>query len=656
MDLIPPFHTITKRLAIHASQHHATSLTLSTAKRRYHSNPHCRYWLVIVGMLVANTGLSAPGDASITVQFYIKSFGASDLKDQRVARAGAIFDQLRQIAEKPGKYKPRLQVIDSTGEPWAIALPDGYVVLSRRSLDIMYEGVTEAEGDARLAFVLGHELAHLVKNDFWHQEMYQALAGDSSSSAVGLRQFFAPNAATAAGSEDETRYNAIQLKEAEADERGFIYAGVAGFPVDTLLGQPATGKPDFFQHWVAQTQTRAGRQHPAPQDRAYLLRARLQRVRDKLELFHYGVRLAHFGRYDDAEYFLREFQQVFPAREVNGNLGYLYLQKARAALPAALAFHYCLPSVLESRTRAATLVFRGSTGLEGLNNLGPNSQASEAALSPQVSEWLNDAAQYLKQALEADADYLPARLNLAVIYFYLNELYEARATIEKALKSAPTDMEAQYLRALILYQENKSTDLWPDALKILEELAAKPAAPVCVTYNLAQILEERGREGKAKTVWAGLVQRLAELPAPHRQIICQKVGNSTPCGADITAQTAKELPWPLPVSPGLMLPSKQDDPKHPLAGWTHLRFDWHQPGMEGYIHTDHNGASVLELDGVVEMVVTRPVKPESVSTPAACCGTPTAKRTVTNGEIWSFGPHHAALIRDGQVQEWWAIR
>lgn len=230
----------------------------------------------------------AAADPRAHVQFYVETFGSSDPREAPVARAEKIFGRLRQVADKPGKYRPRLQVVNGPGDPWAIALPDGYVVLARRALDLVYRDATEAEGDARLAFVLGHELAHLVKDDFWHQEVYQALAGESSPSAAGLRALLQAGA-DVPGSEAERRLNAIRLKEIQADDAGFLYAGLAGFAVDALVGQSTPGRPDFFRHWMAQTQTRLDRQHPAPEDRAQLVRARLQGLGEKLEFFHYGA-------------------------------------------------------------------------------------------------------------------------------------------------------------------------------------------------------------------------------------------------------------------------------------------------------------------------------------------------------------------------------
>ena len=53
------------------------------------------------------------------------------------------------------------------------AYRDGWVVLSKRVLDICYED--SQHGDDRLAFVLGHEISHLLYDSYLHVELFSAL-------------------------------------------------------------------------------------------------------------------------------------------------------------------------------------------------------------------------------------------------------------------------------------------------------------------------------------------------------------------------------------------------------------------------------------------------------------------------------------------------
>jgi tetratricopeptide (TPR) repeat protein len=446
------------------------------------------------------------------------------------------------------------------------------------------------------------------------------------------------------GAAVESRRRALRLKEAEADDRGFLYAGLAGYRVDTLLGESGAGKADFFHDWLSQTQTRLDPSHPDPAERATLLRVQLSRLQEKLEFFYTGVRLTHFGAYADAEYFLREFQTVFPAREVHNNLGYGYLQRARREMPPALAYRYCLPTLLDTTTRAAAIVQRGG-GEE------------TTALTAEARTLLLQAVDALNRAVTADSTYLPARLNLAAAYFYLDEIYQARAVIEAARKLAPDDREVQNLRALILYREGVDADTWPSALKLLEDLAAQPQASACLTYNLAQLLEERQRSAKARTIWTALAQRLPELPPPYRQTVCEHAATEATCRTLTTAPAKVPAPpWPLPVPLGLDLLQEPDRAKQYLAGWTATAFDWQQPGLKGHLYRGPQGAAVLELDGYVELVALRGEELGTEDTLRSCCGQPTRQQPVVGGMLWSYGNQWATLVREGQVAEVWVKR
>lgn len=581
------------------------------------------------------------------VQFYLENYLLVDpASHPQVARARAVFDQMRRVADRKGKYEPQLRVVDnSSGDPWAIALPDGYIVLSRKAVEIAYQDGDPAEGDARIAFVLGHELAHLAKDDFWHREIYQTLA--TMPEGKSLRKLLKQNA-DVSDAAIETQLVAAKHKEWQADDWGFLYASLAGYPTQSLLGAPAAGKPHFFDYWMQQTQTQADEVHPTPRERATGLRARLQSIQDKLEFFYVGVQLMHFGRHEDAVYFLQEFQHEFPAREVLGNLGLGYLQLARKAMAPETAERYCLPTLLDTQTRAAGLTIRGGDA------------DTEPTLSPKAQEFLERAVEYLRRAVEADRAYLPARLNLATAYFYLGEIYQARAVIEEARQLAPSREEVDNLRALILYRDGLSTDMWPYALQVLEDLAARPNASPCVAYNLARILEERGRANKAQALWAMLAARKDELSPDQRGVVCRMTANQTACQSVAVQEKSAvpaPIPWTLPAPIGFDLRNQPGSAKKYFAGWRDpIPFDWEQRGMNGHLYTSPAGLAVLDLDGYVEMITLRGSDLGAAADLPTRCGTQLVQKTVTSGELLTCDNRWAVLIQDGQVREAWVVR
>jgi RNA polymerase sigma factor (sigma-70 family) len=95
--------------------------------------------------------------------------------DPWVGWASAVFERVKATADKPGGRFPRLYIINTKGEPFALSVPDGGIIINPTTLETCYADVDRAEGDRRLAFILGHELAHLANKDFMHQEAFQAL-------------------------------------------------------------------------------------------------------------------------------------------------------------------------------------------------------------------------------------------------------------------------------------------------------------------------------------------------------------------------------------------------------------------------------------------------------------------------------------------------
>ncbi|NJL58572.1 MAG: M48 family metalloprotease, partial [Desulfobacteraceae bacterium] len=122
-----------------------------------------------------------------------------------VEKAYRIFDRVASVADKRGIRIPRLRVLNSKGDPWAVSLPDGYVILSKKAVDMCYQGVSEEEGNARLAFVIGHELGHAADDDFWHWEAFITL-----SDKPQLRNML----------QDSNKAENIRAKEMRADDRG----------------------------------------------------------------------------------------------------------------------------------------------------------------------------------------------------------------------------------------------------------------------------------------------------------------------------------------------------------------------------------------------------------------------------------------------------
>jgi len=190
-------------------------------------------------------------------------------------RAYQIFERVHQVAEDPVGVTPTLKIIDSDGKPWAIALPDGYIILSRAALDICYRG------------------SHLTANDFWHRKIYLALSGSQNSTS--LEKISELIASSSGATADSDWRKTVRDKELRADEVGFTYASLAGFRTDLVFSDEHGGN-DFLNYWVTQTRTAGGKLHFSPTERSDFLRNRFDSITSKVGYFMSGVRATGYLR------------------------------------------------------------------------------------------------------------------------------------------------------------------------------------------------------------------------------------------------------------------------------------------------------------------------------------------------------------------------
>ena len=561
------------------------------------------------------------------IGFYITAYGELlPEDDQKVDVAHQVFERVRSAADKNRKFLvPKLTVINNRDEnysvPWAIALPDGHIVLSKHAVEICFQGGSGLHAETRLAFVLGHELAHLANDDFWHQKVYGFLTNypNSSKSKNFLRQ-----------------HRALKARELAADGKGLIFAAMAGYPIEQLMdGQ-------FFYDWVQQTNAQVSSTHGSPAERQAQLRERLSDLQDQIAFFEFGVRLSHFGHYDDALYFLREFQQGFPAREALSNIGYTYLQIARQEMDAERAYFYWLPLLLDADTQ---LPRRGGRSLKSLKQ----------AATGEAEGFLLEAVEYLQQAVKADPTYLPAQLNLVAAHLYLGKPHHARAVLEEARQRSPEHILLRSLESIASYEQSDvNYDLWPTAVRNLQKLARSPSAPAPVLFNLARLLDARQRSGDARRYWNRLAQSVDSLPPALRTIICNRQSSVRSCG-QYRSQSAKKPPWPWPLPTTLPTTGSPGAHRPALKGWSRIQFDWFKDQLQGRIY-HRESAAVLELAGYPQMQVLRLSTGEPIHNLSTYCDRPLQRRPVTQGMIWTCD-RWAALTHNEELREvWWLFK
>ncbi len=113
-----------------------------------------------------------PGTSAYWIQKYSV---LSVQKEPLVVRAERVFHRLNPVMEQETPGKSRLLFVGGEAPPFAVALRDGTIVLSASAIQTCYRDVSMDEGDARLAFVLAHELVHQKKRHYLHAAAFAAV-------------------------------------------------------------------------------------------------------------------------------------------------------------------------------------------------------------------------------------------------------------------------------------------------------------------------------------------------------------------------------------------------------------------------------------------------------------------------------------------------
>ncbi len=204
--------------------------------------------------------------------------------DPRVKWAKEVFERVKGVADKAEARFPDLHIIDSRAGIYARSVQDGGIIIDLDTLDICYLGSTREEGNRRLAFILGHELAHLANKDFIHQEFYYELMkqGDRKEQEELTRDFKLS---------DPAKIKTLREREVLADQKGMLYASMAGYDVGQLFREGN----DFLTYWAQQTgismlYDNPTESHPSLKNRLKFIREKMIAVVNRLELFRAGVK------------------------------------------------------------------------------------------------------------------------------------------------------------------------------------------------------------------------------------------------------------------------------------------------------------------------------------------------------------------------------
>ncbi len=434
-----------------------------------------RCMIVLLFLFQSNLVLAAANE-HYTSAFYIDTFGRVNPEDSPlVERVETIYPKIRRATLTQGIRSPGLIILDTISRPWAVSLPDNNIILSIGAVELCYENVSLSQGDARIAFILGHELAHINNNEFWSHFLIRRLTdSDSDDDYLNKINSFSVIEQDVYSS---LTHEARRINELKADDLGFIYASIAGFDIWDGL---TANQRSFFDVWSEETG--ANKKSKSHQDNAVrheMLLNRFLMLREDSRFAHFAIVMSQIGLYQDASDLMEMLVERYPSVQLSSALAQVKIMMALSDYSNQQAQLLLLP-VLENR--------------HGMEQFEKSLTADNLF---QARERLSQAKQHLGFALSMSPNYLPALINLAIVNYYLDEPYQARAAIEQAYKIESDQWYIAMLRDLIVFKQEVEIDMWPRTVTKLEALHKSNPQQNILKYNLAALYLSRNRQTEA---------------------------------------------------------------------------------------------------------------------------------------------------------------
>jgi tetratricopeptide (TPR) repeat protein len=356
-----------------------------------------------------------------------------------VQRVDAVFQRLVNAAgRRPGAFL-EAHVLD-TPRVLAEALPGGFVVISLGAVDI-----TNGDDDA-LAFLLGHEIAHILRD---HHGLIQAEG-------------------QAAAPPEPPSVRARQAMELEADRLGVLYAALAGYRARAAI--PVLGR--------IVAATGSSPLHPEPARRATAMRSGIRQIAAQVELFGLGLVYLVVHRYEEAVRVYETLATLYPGREIYSNLGAAHHRWARVFVADD---GWVRGVSVDARTRARTSL-RGQSPEPGRKH-------------PLFRRHLEQALANYGLAVASDPDYAVGHDNLGLAHLDEGELDLALGHLSRALRTDPALKTAWNHRGIVHAYRGDAARAESDFLRAASIDPAFPAPHA----NLARLHEARGSSELAAT-------------------------------------------------------------------------------------------------------------------------------------------------------------
>jgi len=407
------------------------------------------------------------------MEWWRETYGSvSSAENPKVTICRSVFRDLWNAVQPISIQRPSILVIPKNSEKWvdswALATADGSIVLVESILDLTLgkSDPLETTAISQLAFILAHELAHIVNQH--HQK-------------AGFGVLFQKT------SRDENSEKG-QPVELDADEYGLFLMTKAGYDPNTILTDHGINffveyEKKVHEHIETVKPVNDHLKHPQIMGRAFELRARLVNFSKKLQHFNLGIKAYFRGNYKVAVQQFTIFSKYFASREVENNIGVSYLQQARKMVLGCDAEKYqtALAIKLDVNNRAEKLRRKEEEIRIGAKEI------LKCETGKRFQHLTNKAKIHLELSALKGPKYWLAFSNLSALWILKGDAQAAKFQATEALRNHPNNDFALVNLAMANYldapSKNKSF-----SIKLLKSVSEDSEVSLEKQLNLENIL------------------------------------------------------------------------------------------------------------------------------------------------------------------------
>lgn len=402
-------------------------------------------------------------------------------------QADAVFRRLIEVT--PGSQDARLVVLDDLIGPWSVAVDDG-VLISSSAVRLCFQSATQAEGEGRLASVLGHELEHFMRGERFHAFAAQQTLEGAEPASIGRNL------------QSTDDFVAAELR---ADRFALFRCAAAGFQAP----RSSDTAQSFIESWSEESIHRAAFAHVEPAQRALALQGTLDQAQRELVVYELALKSYLMGHGDVAHDAWTHVLKFFPSRDVYVNRGLASLQQAHVRLArcdGSLAMRFWLPGAPDTDALLNRVRYRGAQSIHC---------TEEAVFVKSIAAAREDFG----AALELDPDSLIANRYMLVQAF-LSGSQDLMALINPASEQ-PEDQMLAHMARFLFAQERQMVDSQNQSLDELMALQKAHSNHLALRYNVGRLLLDAGRTDQAAAIWTPL----ARIRGPFGQIVREWLGD-----------------------------------------------------------------------------------------------------------------------------------